>query len=303
MDKHLKTERTSGHIKKYLYDNGSPFEERELIEREINQWIIRKNQKKHVFIILDGPQSTGKTTLGIELIDIINYKHGLKPCDLTETGIQLSMGGEAFLTKLRLCHDNSMPVIAYDEAGDYNRKGWQSRLNKILERVIDTFRAYGIIAIFIVHDFTKLPAEVFDKRLPWCLIHLKERDTGGGRSEWHYIRNIYYIRHVRKKTIFPEDAFNFIHPNIKCRFKDLSPERSKLLDILSTSTKKEILDTAEIKLKGLLSIKDLSNKLNRSEPWIRAKLPKLGIKPEIKHKKIAYYSYQNFLTLEAELKR
>lgn len=300
MDKSKRPERRRRNIN--IFPNDSPFEEKELVEAEINKWIIRKNKKKPVFILLDGVQSTGKTTLAIHIIDYINKQHGLPQCDLGKEHIQLSMGGEQFIENIGKCEDAKSPVLAYDEAGDYNRKGWQSQLNKILDRILDTFRAYGIIALLITHDFTKLPPEVFDKRLCWILIHLKERDHNG-RSEWHWLRNIYQIKELRKKAIFPEDAYNRIHPNIKTRFKDLSPERSRQLDELSTSSKRSMRDTLQLKLKGLLTIREMADKLNRSTAWVRAKIPQLKIKSQIYHKRIKYYNNEAYLRLIDELKR
>ena len=85
-----------------LYPNGTPFENYEIVEKNIIHFILRKDYKHPILIIIDGGLSTGKTTADIEIGDLINKKHGLPEIDLTKETIQYAIGGEDFVRKLKL---------------------------------------------------------------------------------------------------------------------------------------------------------------------------------------------------------
>lgn len=288
-----------------LYESQSPFKEYETVKKNCEEFTIRKNEKKPVFIIVDGISGAGKTTIAVELADEINKIHQLPEIDLTKQGLQIGMGSQAFLTKLRPAAEKKYPIIIFDEAGEYNRRGWSSRLNKIMDKVMDTFRAYKIIIVFVLHDFNELPQHVWNTKLPTCLIHCKERPRGKhyGRSYWHDIKNMYYIRHYRKQDVFPEASYDKVFRNFKTEFKDLSPERSQALDLLSTTGKKDTLENAELDIQGLMTYKGLAERLARSEAWLRKIIKKLKIKPIRIHKKKAYFSQEIIPRLNNQIKR
>ena len=108
-------------------------------------------------------------------MDLINQRHGLPQVDLSLNSLQVGTGASDFLSKLRPCAEAGFPVIMFDEAGEYNKRGWNSKLNKIMDSILDTFRAYKIIIIMVLHDFTELPKHVWNAKIPTFLIHLKER--------------------------------------------------------------------------------------------------------------------------------
>jgi len=285
-----------------LYPNGTPFEAIELVEKNIDKLIIRKNEKKPVFIIIDGSSSTGKTTIGTHLGDMINKKHGLGEIALTKDSPQLGTGSEDFINKLIPAGKKGLPVIMFDEGGEYNRRGWASRLNKIMDKVIDTFRAYNIIIIFILHDFTELPKHVWNVKIATALIHLKERKgLHYGRSYWYDLKSMYYIIHHRTKDVFPEESYDKVYPNFRTKFKDLSPERSHQLDILSTAHKQSSIENQQILLEGLSNYNQLSLQIGKSEAWVRKKVRELKIRPQRIHKKKNYYSQEAISRLETEI--
>jgi len=266
-----------------------PFEPFDLVETNIDKAIIRKNLKKPVLPIIDGGLSTGKTTLAILLMDMINVKHGLPIVDL-DNPIQYAMGGEDFIRKLKQCYEHRLPVITYDEAGDFSRKGALTKFNKTLNRVFETFRAYQIIVIMVLPNFSKLSRDIFDNKIPSFLIHLKERKECYGVAHFYENKSMFYIMHNMKSDIFPEASYSKVYPNFKIRFRDLSPERSKQLDKLSTLGKREFLEMAEIKLHGLLSYDDIAMSLHKSKIWVKKKVSIMNIKPQIIYKKVKYFS-------------
>ena len=297
MRKHLET------ITNYnLYENGTPFQDYPIIDKNLNRFIIEKNDKHPILIILDGQLSSGKTTAAVEFMDDINKRHGFPEVDLENKPIQYAMGGEDFVRKLKLCYEESYPVITYDEAGDFSRKGALTKFNKTLDRVFDTFRAYQIIVILCLPNFAKLSKGIFDSKIPTVLIHLKKRKKNFGIMHFYDLKSMFYIMNNMKTEIFPEAAYDKVYPNFRTKFKDLHPLRSKMLDKISTSNKKDLLEMADIKLQGLMSYDQLSAQLQRSKVWIKQQIKKLSIKPTVTVKKKRYFPQDTLYALQSKIK-
>ena len=98
---------------------------------------------------------------------------------------------------------------------------------------------------------------------------------------------------VYNKLVYP--AFHF-------RFKDLSPERSELLDRLSSNKKLEMWTQKDIKTQGLLDINELGMNIPRSVAWIKLKIKELKIEPKVTHKKKNYYSEDAIVKLKSKIK-
>jgi hypothetical protein len=289
--------------KAYFYDNGTPFQDIEKVNNNIDKLIIRKNEKKPCLIIIDGISSSGKTTKAVELVDIINKKHGLSEVDLSPKGLQIGTGASDFLSKLRPCAEAGLPAIIFDEAGEYNKRGWNSKLNKIMDSVIDTFRAYKIIIFFVLHDFTELPKHVWNAKIPTFLIHLKERKKGVGRTYWYELKSMYYIINNRTKEVFPEASYDKVYPNFRCEFKNLPPERATALDRLSTKAKKDKLEGSEIAIQGLLGYGDIAKLMLRSEAWVKKTIRTYHMKEERTFKKKKYYTQEILQKLNSKILR
>ena len=288
---------------KYIYENGTPLQAKEQINENINALIIRKNEHKPCLLIIDGMPSTGKTTLGTHIMKLINKKHGINEIDLTTKTLQIGTGTTQFISKLRPCAEKPFPVIMFDEAGEYNKRGWNSKLNKILDNVMDTFRAYNIIIIMVLHDFQELPKHVWNIKLPTMLIHLKERTGNTGHTYWYSLEQMYWIMHYRKTEVFPERAYDRVTPVFRSHFLDLEPKEAEALDKLSTTAKKEKLMGTEIKIQGLLMARDIAVQIHMSEVWVKQTIRRLKIKEETIYKKRKYYPQQISEKIKREIKR
>lgn len=284
------------------YENGTPFSNYTEVLENIQDLELRRQEKKPCLIIIDGMPSTGKTTIGTHIINEENKICGLGRCDLTKKTLQIGTGTEQFIAKLRPCAEAGYPIIMFDEAGEYNRQGWASKLNKIVNKIMDTYRAYNIIIIMVLHDFQELPKHVWNIKLPTILIHLKERESVG-RSRWYDLQDMYWIMHNRKTDIFPEASYDKQTPVFRCNFKNLPLEEAKQLDELSTSAKKEKLRGSEIDIQGLLSIHDIQTILEKSVSWIKTHIKQLKIKEQTIYKKKKYYAQEIIAKLRKEIKR
>jgi len=289
-----------------LFANGTPFDKPELIVKNIKTSIIRLKDRQPVLEIIDGGQSTGKTTLAVLKADEYNKASGQPVINLTEKdGVQYAFGGEQLIKKLPLCYDQNKPVIIYDESGDYNRKGALSRFNKTMDRAMDMVRIFQVAIIVVCHDFTKLPRELIDKKIATMLTHCKQRNPGSGyaSAQVYDYTGMCWIQHYRKQEVVPEMAYSKVYPNFHFRFKDLSPERSSQLHSLGGGKKIELFKQTEVKISGLLNYKELSYKVGMSEIWVKQQIKKLHITEESIYKKKKYFNPEIAHTLLKKVKK
>ena len=276
-----------------LYSNNTPFDKPELIDKNIDSAILRLRDRQPQVIIIDGGQSTGKTTLSILLMDRFNKHINQVEVNLNEKeNIQYAFGGEQLIRKLPLCQQEDKTVITYDESGDYNRKGALSRFNKTMDRAMDMIRIFQVAIIIVCHDFTKLPRELLDKKIATMLIHCKQRSPGSGyaNAQVYDYSGMCWVQYYRKTEVVPELAYNKVYPNFHFRFKDLSPERSIKLHQLGSIQKKLTFEMTDIKIQGLVNFKELGYKTGMSEAWVKQQIRKLKIKEESIYKKKKYYN-------------
>lgn len=284
-----------------LYDNGTPFDKKEIIDLNLKESIIAIKDKQPIVIIIDGGQSTGKTTLATLLADRFNHLCGKPPMDLTNKSIQYSQGGEQFIHRLPQASDQGYPIAIYDETGDYSRKSALSKFNKTMDRAMDIIRVYRTAIIIIVHNFAKqIPNEIIDKGIATMLIHCKKRKPGIGyvNAKTYDYQGMCWIKHYMKTEIVPENAYKKVYPNFQFRFKNLPPEREEALDRLSTKNKKDLWNNVDIKIQGLMDIKEIARNLNYSVATIRKKLLEHKIKESLISKKKKYYSQDTLQQLK-----
>lgn len=263
-----------------MYKNGLPFNNELANNLEDQKTRIKKN--KASLIIVDGGVGEGKTTLTVHIADYLNGK----PIVFNE---QLAMGGKDFLTKLRTCFKKKHPVIIYDEAGDFNKRGALTRFNAMLNRTFETYRAFKIIVILVLPNFNVLDNDIFDKRIPRLLVNCWARtETYGNFRGYGYYRML-YLRQKMTKLIVKPQAYSFTRPNFHGHFKDLDPERSKALDKLSTAGKMKELKGAEIGIEGLVTYTDIATKLACSIGKVQMNLRELKLKPKKYIDKKAYF--------------
>jgi len=262
---------------RYVYDHGLPFNES--LGKNLDNLIDRVAKKKASLIINDGGIGEGKTTIMVEEADYINKSYGLPPINLeVRKHPQLALGGSEFLSKLRACYEKKLPVIIYDEAGDFNRRGALTRFNAMLNRTFETFRGFRIIVILGLPSFRVLDNDLFDKNIPRLLIHLKDRKETYGNFYAYSLYRMLYIKEKMKKLVVKPFAYDQVEPNFRGQFLDLQPERAKQLDKISTKGKLDVLKKAEISVEGLVSYADLAKKVSRSVVWVKMVVNKLKIK-------------------------
>ena len=272
-------------------ENNTPFNTPERIYKFLKGALTNIHDNIPAVITIDGGQGSGKTTLAVELADAINHLTGKPELNLLETeNTQYGLGAEQFLKKLPKSSSEGYLVNIYDEGGDYSRKGALSRFNKAMDQAMATVRVYKSIIIIIVHDFAKLPREMYDKQIVTVLIHCKQRTPGSGYStaEIYDYNNLCYVLDNKKNVKVPEHAYK--GANWHFRFKDLHPQRSQQLAKLCSIKKKELWENTQIKMEGYLTYKELSIKTRKGQSTIKKILTKLGIKPDTKYKKKNYYN-------------
>lgn len=263
-----------------LYSYGLPITEK-LHENIIDQK-IRINNNKASMILIDGGVGEGKTTLGIHILEAyqdnrIDYKR------------QYSMGGDDFQVKLKLCYDSKLPVIIYDESGDFSKRAALTGFNKQLNRIFDTYRVFKILVILILPNFDKLENDLFDKQIPRLLLHCERRTECQGNFKAYSLNRMYYIKHYMKKYVVKPQAYSKVHPNFHGHFQNLSPTRSAELDAITKKGKLNIVSESILDNQGLVSVYQIAKKIGRTDRWIRGKLSKLKLKPQQKYKKKNYY--------------
>lgn len=274
--------------KKYLYDHGLPFSEK--LGENIQDLVTRVKKGKAAMIIIDGGVGEGKTTLAVEIADYINKHYEQEQIALIyKKHPQLATGGEAFLKQLRECYILLLPVIAYDEAGDFNRRGSLTRFNAMLNRTFETYRAFKIIVILCLPSFWVLDNDLFFKGIPRLLLHLDSRSDQYGNFRGYSLYRMMYIRDRMQKLVVKTFAYDLVEPNFQGHFLDLEPERAKQLDKISTEGKLKSLQKAEVKIEGLMGYGELAHKLGRSIVWCRMAVGKLKLKPKRVISKAKYF--------------
>jgi hypothetical protein len=264
------------------YPHGYPFSEK--LALNIYDLIDRVKQNKASLIVVDGGVGEGKTTLAVHIADLITQR----PIVLEE---QLAMGGEELVRKLKLCYHKKLPVLIYDEAGDFNKRGSLSRFNQTLNRIFETFRGFKIIIIACLPNFNVLDNQLFDNKIPRLLLHLRGRTQRHGNFHGYSFTQMQWLRyHMQRNKFIKEMSFKKVRPNFMGHFLDLPAARSKELDAFSTKGKLGFLAENSKKMEGLLTYQDLEKKTGRSIPWLRKTVGKLRIRPAKVEKKTRYFN-------------
>jgi hypothetical protein len=271
---------------RYLYDNGLPFTS--IIDSNIKDTYDRVQANKASLIIIDGQIGQGKTTLGVHIIDRINHYQKKPPTDLKEMN-QLGLGGENFLEKLRICYQDKLPAVGYDEAGDFNRRGALTKFNAILNRTFETYRAFKIIPVLMLPAFWVLDNEFFDKGIPRLLLHVSKRNRKQGEISGYSLYRMYYLRKQIKKITVPQQAYGIVRPNFHAHFLNLPPDRAAELDFSSTKGKLNILEKGEIDSQGLIDLKTMAEKIGRQYTAIVQVVKILKIEPRKRIRRKHYF--------------
>lgn len=278
-------------MKRILYDSGLPFNKQLAIN--YNDLNDRVKNKKASLILIDGGVGEGKTTLLIHTIDYFNKINGLPPYDLSE-GSQLAMGGADFLKKLEICFEKGLPIIAYDEAGDFNRRGSLTQFNATLNRTFETFRAFKIVVVIALPNFSVLDQQLFDNQIPRLLLHLRNRTENYGYFTAYSLYAMLQMKSIMKKLVVKPYGYKITEPNFDGCFLDLEENRSKELDKISIKSKIDILRKSEAKIEGLLNYPEIANKLLKSVRWVKIKVRELKLKPVRTINRAKYFNQEQF---------
>lgn len=270
---------------RYFYDNGLPFSTG--LAPNLDDLQERINKKKASLIIISGGVGEGKTTLAVHIADYINKinKKGLIVFD----GPQMAMGGADFLKKMRVCYEDKLPVIIYDEAGDFSKRGSLTKFNAVLNRTFETFRAFKCMVIVCLPNFDILDNQIFENQIPRLLLRCKERSQHSGNYDGYGLSEMFWLKYWFKKSPMKAYAYGRVWPNFNGHFLDLTPERSDELDKVSIKSKINILQKSEIKIEGLLTYPELAQKLNKGIDWCRRAVSNLKIKPARTIRRASYF--------------
>jgi len=278
-----------------LYKNGFPWHrdfytnclEEQIKERiEINMPSV---------ILIDGGQGQGKTTLAVHTADYFNKKTGLPPLDLKiNSHNQIGMGGVDFVSKFNRAHRSNVPVLIYDEAGDYSRGSTLTWFNLQMSKLFQKIRSANMHIILCLPNFNILDNRLFDDECIRGAIHCHSRQITKtcGNFDVYDMEQISWIRHWydRLPRARRHSCYSMVSPLFQSHFKNLPKIRAKQLAILSNYGKDKERQSAEINMKGLISNKDIMRYFQRSYIWVQTMLHKYKLEPETKLGKVNYYS-------------
>ncbi len=274
-----------------LYDNGLPFNN-ELKDVLEEQYYKRIKRKKPSLTLIDGGQGEGKTTFLVHILDFINELNGKPPAELSlKHHPQIALGGKEFTKNFNQCKKDGLPIIGYDEAGDFTKRGAVSSFNARLIRRFETFRSSNIMVILCLPNMGVLDQHIFDLQIVRGLLHMKDRGLNQANYfaysgfECGWVR--YWIDKLPKPLRY--QAYSKCAWSFRGHVKDLPPARATQLEKLSDFGKDKEDMEAEIKYLGLLPAREIATRLSRSIQWVRLAIKELRIKHERVIKTVYYY--------------
>jgi hypothetical protein len=196
-----------------------------------------------------------------------------------------------------------LPVIIYDEAGDYSKKGAMSSFNKAITNVFETFRAYKLVIILCLPYFNNLDNSLFKHNAVRLVLHCSDRTMTHGELKGYGIDEMGWLRINMEKFKHREwCAYNKVVPNFTAWFWDLSEARSAELDRYCTKGKIKLLKKAGINLNNFIDINTLVYKLDMSKQWIYLRFKEMNIKPETRLGHTYYYNKDIYNKLKSVIK-
>lgn len=291
-----------------LYSHGLPFSE--IVAKNINDLIKRIDTNKASCIIIDGQMGEGKTTLAVECGEYtemvynqsINTKNFYKYNDIILKN-QLGMGGDDFQEKLQICKDNKHRVIIYDEAGDFSRRGAITQFNQRLNRVFQTFRTFRVLIILCLPCFDILDNDFFKIGVPRLLLNCHNRGESQGDIRGYGLEEMFYLKHYMKKEVVPLKVYQKVTPNFRGHFLNLPESYCAEVDRVSTKAKEETLSSNILKSRGLITRKQIAQKLHITEGAVLKRLLKIKIEPSTQYKKTNYYDESTLLMVKEAVRQ
>lgn len=240
----------------------------DFIEKSVAQGMKRIKDKFSTVFVIDGDVGCGKTTFSVLFGDEC---HG-QEIDLKKN---LALGGEDFQKKILATHERGDHVLIYDEAGEFNKRGAMTKFNRDMNRLFEMSRALKILVIIVLPRFYILDRQFFELNQVRGVFHIHSRRKSEAAWTAYTTGQAMYIKKWAEKLTVPQTAYNYGAPIAKGAFKDLSPERSQLLEKISIEAKKDAISDLFMK-KDKLSKKDIMKHYGYSSHWLELRLAKLG---------------------------
>lgn len=228
------------------------------LDKFLNKLKNRVNNGLASLLIIDGRIGMGKTSTAVTVAE----RYQGYPIDINK---QLGVGGEDFLKKYKICIEEKLEVLIYDEAGDFNKRGSLTTFNNNINRIFETFRTFRIFIIIVLPFFGSLDRQLYVNGIPRGLINIyykKDKDFTRVRVYGAYKTHLLLKRIQYNKRDIDQLCYNKVYPNFITTIKDLPPLKAKKLDEISTESKN--ITTSKIMNKVSLEIdKDKEESINK----------------------------------------
>jgi hypothetical protein len=144
------------------------------------------------------------------------------------------------LEKAEICHKKRIQVITYDEAADLHKRGALTRFNREIMGFFNKYRALNVTVFICLPVFWHLDSDLFDLGIIHGLIHLYDTQEHYTRWGVYDYSGIGYLRMFADKFKYNRRvAYIRQLPYLRGQVLPLTPERDKILDIISTADKKK----------------------------------------------------------------
>lgn len=291
------------------YESGLPFDTTLAENLELLQERVKHNKASAV--IIDGQMGEGKTTMACHIADFFNgayekvapKKYIYNPFKAIDLRKQYAMGGEKFIENIQIAIDSQLVTSLYDEGGDFNRRGSLTAFNQQLNRIFETYRAFKFIPIICLPNASVIDRDLYLKGVPRIIIHCENRTDKYGRYRAYSLWRFMYVLQKMTKSPVPQQAYKRTYPNIFGQFLNLPEARQQELHKIGMEGKKQIITNNVLANRGLISIIDLARKANISRPHANRVIRDLGIKAEMEHKKVRYYTADQLQLIKENLKK
>lgn len=225
-----------------LYEHGLPFSKELALNLEaIKKRTYYNRRRLPSMVIIDGGSGLGKTTLAHAVASYLEEQE----IDLDN---QKGEGYEKFLKAAEWCIEHKKRTVIYDEAGDFERKATQTKANRAINRVFDTYRTFGIVVILILPYLGKLDNGPFDNQIPRLLIHLFEGNDNYTSFACYSLPGMLWIRHhlkmMERKYPIKSRAYDRVTPNCYGHYKRPPDWLQDIIDRSSDAGKRQEIKKA-----------------------------------------------------------
>jgi len=282
----------------YCNTTGTPFSNNVITDnlRIIDNRVRKKNLAS--VVIIDGGLGKGKTTTAVQMASFLQGS----PIDFEK---QLALGGGELMEKLSICRKEKLPVLVYDEASDFNRRGALTKFNAEVNRVFDVCRAFKVVIFVVLPCVVVLDKDIFNKGIVRATFHVADKSKKFNLC-WAYsaYRSAYLIRDLKdsKKNPVLGKAYLKTYFNFDFRTYDLTKERAKELEKFSTNAKLKVLRNSTIKLQGLSNMDQLAEQLGMSKGWVSLTIRHKKIPCKAVHNRMKYFDSSTLLKLKSYIK-